>query len=790
MRNGPTPSAEAVGSIGDEAIGRLRLTRSQYGLLTVLIGFVALIAVVGYRSNQEVNEQTENLNRHLQTVSGDRVSLERQVLTFALEVERWSNDGGETADLDVSIALVERQRRVALDEASNDEVIAAAVDELTIAFNEVVATISTGRPVPGSEQDEQLTAALTSMVTAVKQLFDRTEGENFALLHDLEAGLGAARQTEFVVAGLIIFLVGLLVVSIQRMLGSNYRAASRLLRREQARYGAARADQAKAEHLSLAQTEILEMVARDTPMLDVLERTVSLMSPHLPGIRLRFATGPFPPDPDRTDALALSELDGSESIGSLEWTVDPTTELPADFEATIRLAGRLGSLTIDRQLAADRMVFQATHDALTGLPNRTLLVDRVSGAIERAGLHNSNIAVMFLDVDRFKVVNDSLGHEAGDGLLVQLADRLAGTIRTAETVARFGGDEFVVLLEDVEDMEQVQRAAQRILELLAEPVALDGTTAHVSASIGIVAGGPSSTVDELLKHADVAMYRAKHTGRNRYELFDQEMQEWAAQRHATESALRSALERDELEAFYQPVIDLHSMQIKGFESLVRWRRPGVGLVPPADFIALAEELGIIDRIGSQMLSKATGQLKEWRRANPELTMSVNVSGRELALPGFVNSVARILEESQTEPGSLVLEITESVLLDDAEAIGGRLSALRDLGVRVAIDDFGTGYSSLRYLRDLPVDILKIDRAFVSSGTNAQLHDPMIVASVTDLGHALGLEVVAEGIETAAQLDSLRALGVDSGQGYFFARPVAADEAELNVSECSLIEHDH
>lgn len=780
MSVGPSRKRSGALANGAQAIGRVRLTYPQYALLAVLVGLVAVIAAVGYRSSREVSTQTSDLTQHLETVSGDRISLERQVLTFALSIDRWSDGELSDKDLELEVALVERQRRVALDEAAIDDAVAVAVAGLTTSFDDVRSTLDLGRPLEGSAEAVRLDESVDNMVVSAKQLYDHAEDENFALIHGLEAGVATARRTEFVVAGLMVILVGLLVVSLHRMLKNNYLSAASSLRREQQRSDAARADQARAEDLSAAQTEILEMVALDTPMRDVLARIVELISPHLPGVRLRFRTGREIAD-RFTGSMPLSTIDAGTAIGDLEWLLAPGAEIPVDADLILRLAARLGSLAIDRRLAADQMIFQATHDSLTGLPNRTLLVDRVASAIQRAQLHDSRIAVMFLDLDRFKVVNDSLGHGAGDRLLVQVADRLAQSIRTADTVARFGGDEFVVLLEEVASHQQLQQTVERIQQLLRMPIDLDGTTAHVSASMGVVEGDGGSTVDELLKNADVAMYRAKTAGRDRYEMFDQEMQDWAANRHETETALRLGLDRNELTAFYQPLVQLDTMRVKGFEALARWHRPGFGTVAPAEFIDIAEDLGIIDEIGEQILRAAAQQLKEWRSVDAELTMSINVSGRELARPNFVAGVASVLEETAADPAGIILEITESVLLDDAEAIGERLAALRALGVRVAIDDFGTGYSSLRYLRELPVDILKIDRAFISA-EHGQLHDPTIVASVTDLGHALGLEIVAEGIETPAQLDALRTLGIDSGQGYLFGRPAPAYEATAHIAD--------
>jgi diguanylate cyclase (GGDEF)-like protein len=467
--------------------------------------------------------------------------------------------------------------------------------------------------------------------------------------------------------------------------------------------------------------------------------------------------------------LPLTDLSRGAPIGALEWTSPSNRDDNEALDGVLLLAGQLGALAIDRQLAADRMIHQATHDSLTGLPNRTLLADRTGLAINRAARNGTGLAMLFLDVDRFKVVNDSLGHEAGDDLLGELASRITSVVRDADTVARLGGDEFVVLLEGISTEAQAGEMADRILAAVAKPVDMGVYSSNVTISIGIVMGDGDSVVAELMKHADVAMYRAKQSGRATYAVFDEAMERWAAHRHEAELALQGALGRGEMEVWYQPLVHLSSGRLKGYEALVRWRRPDVGIVPPGEFIDLVEELGLINQVGAWVLETAVHQLAEWQLLAPDLVLSVNVSGRELGRSDYVDDVAAMIERSGVAAESLVLEITESVLLEDTRTVRHCLEGLKDLGLRLAIDDFGTGYSSLQYLRQLSVDILKIDRAFVSS-TDPGLHDSTIVESITELGHAFGLEVVAEGIETEEQRLALVALGIDTGQGYHFGRP--------------------
>ena len=445
---------------------------------------------------------------------------------------------------------------------------------------------------------------------------------------------------------------------------------------------------------------------------------------------------------------------------------------------------------------------QALHDRLTNLPNRVLLRDRLENALARTLRRRSTVALLILDIDRFKVVNDSLGHEGGDRLLVAVAERLARLVRPGDTLARMGGDEYAMLCEDVSGPEEASAMAGRVLEAFDAhfPVAATGTDASgtgstgaaptdvaVSVSIGVaLATGDDSDADLLLRDADVAMYRAKQRGRGRFEIFDEAMRHEAVDRLSVENDLRRAIRQGQLRLFYQPIVHIDTGRIAGFEALVRWQHPVRGLLSPADFIPPAEDTGLIIPLGRCVLGEACLQAAAWQRrrgAGPPLRMSVNVSAKQLQYPGWAAEVASTLAESGLEPGHLVLEITESVLMEDAEASSGPLEELRRLGVRVAIDDFGTGYSSLGYLRRLPVDILKIDKSFID-GVAKGPHESALARAVVKLARTLGLDAVAEGVTDRRQLAELRRLRCPYGQGYYFSRPqppeVVAELLELSA----------
>ncbi|HEX5502215.1 MAG TPA: EAL domain-containing protein [Thermomicrobiales bacterium] len=427
----------------------------------------------------------------------------------------------------------------------------------------------------------------------------------------------------------------------------------------------------------------------------------------------------------------------------------------------------------EQKALVERLTYQAFHDPLTGLPNRALFLDRLGHAVSRAERGQAPVAVLLLDLDRFKVINDSLGHESGDQLLSEMAERLRACLRPGDTVARLGGDEFTILLEDLPDAERPRRVAERILERLRQPLHLGGHEVFVTASIGIALGATDQEAPEdLLRNADIAMYRAKAEGKAHYEIFDPSMNARALERLDLEHALWRAIARGEFRIHYQPIARLDTARIVGAEALVRWQHPERGLVPPAEFIPLAEETGLIVPLGRWVLREACRQARQWQEAQPHqppLAISVNLSARQLQQPGLVDDIAAALRETGLAPEHLQIEITEHVVMGNAPAMVSRLRRLKDLGLRLAIDDFGTGYSSLSYLKRFPVDTLKIDKAFV--GDLGAGEDAAIVEAVLSLAHALGLAVTAEGAETAGALARLRALGCDLAQGYQIARPL-------------------
>ena len=433
----------------------------------------------------------------------------------------------------------------------------------------------------------------------------------------------------------------------------------------------------------------------------------------------------------------------------------------------------------ERRQLEDQLVHQAFHDSLTSLANRALFKDRVDHALRRTKRQTPSVAVLFLDLDGFKEVNDSLGHAAGDRLLIQVAERLQSCVRPSDTVARFGGDEFAVLIEDASDDIDVVQVAERVLEGLRQPFVVNGRELHVRGSMGIARmESDVDGADHLLRNADLAMYRAKATGQGGYERYDPQMHTELVQRVQLEADLRRALEAGELFLEYQPTFDLASGQIVGAEALARWQHPTRGLVPPTEFIPLAEASGLIRPLGAWVLREACRQAAEWQRSTAHrdkpLALNINLSGRQLQVPEVVDDVATALRESGLQPDSLVLEMTESVLMDDDENVLAILRRLKDLGPRLAIDDFGTGYSSLSYLHRFPVDMLKIDRSFVERLSHAS-DNAELARTIVRLGQSLQLVTVAEGVEDSAQFLALRRMGCDVGQGYYFGKPMASEE---------------
>jgi diguanylate cyclase (GGDEF)-like protein/PAS domain S-box-containing protein len=437
----------------------------------------------------------------------------------------------------------------------------------------------------------------------------------------------------------------------------------------------------------------------------------------------------------------------------------------------------------DHKSLEEQLAHQALHDSLTGLPNRGLLLDRLAHGLAGSRRRGTQLGVMFLDIDHFKMVNDALGHPLADELLCHVASRLTGSIRPGDTVARIGGDEFVVVCDDNSQFE-IEQIAERVLNSLSRPFTIGDQETSVTVSLGIAIADNVATPESLLRDSDTAMYRAKERGRGCIELFDEALRLKAEQRSTVAAALRRALEREEFTVYYQPVVDLSSGAMVSAEALLRWEHPDGVLIGPEEFIPLAEETGLIVSIGAWVLEKACGQLAEWQRTDPLMSVAVNLSVRQIFAPDIAGLVADVLERTGARPEGLCLELTESLFMKDVVHFGDTLSRLKKLGLTLSIDDFGTGYSALSYLKRFPIDAVKIDRSFVM-GLGKDPHASALVAAIVAMADALGIHVTAEGAETDDQLAGLKRLGCQRVQGFIFARPMSA--AALNKL---VLEHHH
>jgi diguanylate cyclase (GGDEF)-like protein/PAS domain S-box-containing protein len=573
---------------------------------------------------------------------------------------------------------------------------------------------------------------------------------------------------------------------------------------------ASRSERRALERLEVAAAELArqeryfrKLVANSTDLVMVTDRAgklryVSPSSWHLLGAADTKLVGvPVRNLVHRDDAPILQDTigrgiaSGSGTVGPVElrmrrgdgtyrWFETVTVNLLEDPD--VRGVVWTSADVTERRERGEELAAQATHDALTGLPNRTLLFEQLERALLRNAAADTCTAVLFVDLDRFKVINDSLGHSAGDELLVRVAARLRHAVRPGDTVARFGGDEFVVIAEGVAGVAETRQIADRLAATLAAPFHVLGHEVFVSASVGMTMAAPQDTPETLLRDADTAMYRAKDEGRGRSVLFDEQTRRKALDRLTLENALHHAIDRGEMVMHYQPQVDLESGTFIGLEALLRWQHPIRGLLTPEHFMTMAEDTGLVVAIGEWMLTEVCTQAEQWNRmrnGSGPLLMGVNISARELAEPRLVERVERALERSGLAPESLCIEITEGALMQDVEATVRTLRTLKRIGVKLAIDDFGTGYASLGHLKRFPVDSLKIDRTFVD-GLGTDPDDRVIAAAVIGLAHALGVTAVAEGVETDVHVAELRALRCDGAQGWLYGRPADARAIEGSV----------
>jgi diguanylate cyclase (GGDEF)-like protein len=501
---------------------------------------------------------------------------------------------------------------------------------------------------------------------------------------------------------------------------------------------------------------LLDVDVESNPTTVLLEY-VRMSAPEVPILLL------FPRDNER---LALRAV----GLGAQDCLVKP------DLDAAILRRALIHA--IERKRAEAKLAHQALHDQVTGLPNRALFVDRLGLALERARRSEAHLAVLFLDFDNFKQINDSRGHSTGDRLLAVLGERLSGLLRPMDTVARFGGDEFTFLFENLTSEREVVLIADRICQAAREPIDVDGVELSVTVSIGIaMVADPSVSPETVIREADAAMYRAKERGRSRFELFDEDSRRRAIDRIELEAAIRNAVERHELRIHYQPLLVLHDLwEVTAVEALVRWQHPDRGLIRAGEFLPIANAIGLAVPIGRFVLEQALSSLAHLRVRKPEMTLSLNVSSLQLRDPDLPGALQEAIAAHELNPDAICLDIPERALADGADAVLDALGRLKATGVRIALDDFGLGASSLWRLRELPIDAVKLHESFIGT-LGSSPEDVLVVAALIDLGHALGLAVVAEGVESESQLEQLRDLGCDGAQGYVIGRPVSEEQLE-------------
>ena len=755
------------------------------GVLVVLILVVEVLILQAYVN---VSRSTAIFGQ-VTFLTGNLVNVQREALLLNVKIEELPT----TRDLrgaQLRRGLLGNQLRVMEGLGQGDARVADALEAMGPDLQLIDRALASGKANPTrtnlDRQVEIMRPAIGRIIFRIKDLYDAEEQGFFGAL---SGTLNARNSSERLLVGLsgMVLVVGLaLALSLRQRVRKDFARAYQTLTAEvEERKAAERALRASEERFrSLVQnsSDVISIVDADGGVRYHSESVrrvlgydpgelvdgdpLSLVHPDDRERVARFvAEAALRPGVTAAETWRIRHRDGT-------WLHSETVAANLLEDANVRGLVLNTRDVSDRKELEAQLVHQAFHDGLTGLANRTLFAERVEHALARSG--KGELAVLFIDLDDFKHVNDSLGHAAGDQLLVAAARRLQGCLRPADTAARLGGDEFAVLLERVTDAEATAAVAGRVLGTLHRPFGLNGRTIPIKASLGVATGRPGTDeAEELLRNADVAMYAAKAGGKDRYELFRPDMHEDMLQRLELETELRHAADRDQLVLHYQPIVELVSGRITRVEALVRWEHPTKGLLPPSAFIPLAEEQGLIGPIGNWVLLQACLQARRWQDQFPDappLSVHVNLSGRQLEEQRLVGEVVQALDTARLSPRLLTLEITESVLVSDIEAMSARLRELKGLGVLLAIDDFGTGYSSLSYLRRFPIDMLKIDKAFVD-GIGRGREDTALAHAIIKLSHTLQLHAVAEGIEEPEQATNLVALGCRDGQGFYFSRPL-------------------
>jgi diguanylate cyclase (GGDEF)-like protein/PAS domain S-box-containing protein len=777
-----------TGTVDPAGVLRRRHSPLVLALGGVLVALVLVVEVLIFQAYANVNRSTDIFGR-VTYLTGNLINVQRDALLLNVKIEELPT----TRDLrgtQVRRSLLGNQLYLMEGLGDDDPMVESTLASVDRDLGQIDRALARAKANPSQAslraEVRRMRPAIRRLTVRIKQLYDAKEQEFFGAL---STTLDARRSSERLLVGLsgLVLIVGLaLALSLRQRVRKDFARAYQALTAEvEERKAAERALRASEERFR-------SLVQNSSDVISIVDADGSVRY-HSESVRR--VLGYDPAELVDGDPLSLVHPDDRERVARFvaeaalrpgvtpaeTWRVrhrDGTWLHSETVAANLLEDANVRGLVLNTRDVSDRkeleaqLVHQAFHDGLTGLANRTLFTERVEHALAGAG--QGDLAVLFIDLDDFKHVNDSLGHAAGDQLLVAAARRLQGCLRPTDVAARLGGDEFAVLLERVTDAVAAATVAGRVLDTLHQPFGLNGRTIPIKASLGVATARPGvDEADELLRNADVAMYAAKAGGKDRYELFRPDMYEDMLQRLELEAELRHVADRDQLVLHYQPIVELVSGRITRVEALVRWDHPAKGLLPPPAFIPLAEEQGLIGPIGNWVLLQACLQARRWHDQFPDappLSVHVNLSGRQLEDQGLVGEVVQALETSRLSPRQLTLEITESVLVTDIGSMSGRLRELKGLGVLLAIDDFGTGYSSLSYLRRFPIDMLKIDKAFVD-GIGQGREDTALAHAIVKLSHTLQLHTVAEGIERSEQAAHLASLGCQDGQGYLFARPL-------------------
>lgn len=766
---------------------RLRLNRGQWFLTGVLVLFIITLVANNYGVTAAHRKYYEAFAR-TETASNNMFYTLNETLGYVNETERYLLGAASRRDVQLKRALL-AQRLAVLSEngmTAGD----ATSSEYRASLSALDDTIQ--QMPPGLLPEDQRGSAAKivlpradAMWAASRRLADSTTAQLHTNARESSKALlqGRLIQLVLLIATIVtsVVLLGWVAANVSR----QYRGARQALDQDREILGHTQKQLARVSALERGQARVLERIATGDALAKVLEQIGELAVEVAGEAPARIRTGTrsvtYPPGADLSGNLAWSgtfHAAAADSAGTLEVFGDPE-KLDETARTALSRCRDLVSLALERDASAVKLSRQASRDALTGLPNRSLLLARLSESLTSAIRNETQLALLFCDLDRFKMVNDSIGHAGGDQLLIEAAHRLSATVRDTDTVARLGGDEFVILCPDLPDRAQAIALAERARNALSAPYAIEGKEAFVGASIGITFADESTVSGaELMREADVAMYRAKLTEGSHINIFDAHLEAEVAERLDLDTALRRALERDQLQVAAQPIVMLDTGVVQGFELLLQWRRPGLPDLSPETFIPLAEDNGMIVEIGRWVLQEGIANLARWRASGlaQGLTIAVNVSARQVREVGFATEVLALLNAEGVPPDALIVELTEHALVD-LRVSHGALTQLRDAGVRVSLDDFGTGYSSLTQLRTLPVDQIKLDRSFVAALEEGSHKQHAVVQSVVALARALALDLIVEGVETFTERDALIAMGALHGQGFLYDRAMTFSAAQ-------------